>query len=342
MAFDNKRNERRSPPENSAAESDELEARKARARATFAAALGSFFFPPDRADFVAPVLELAKELDPCRRSSVDAFAGNLAGAISVAAMPYNMAAAAVRQRAFHAVHSAQRIRSLKPEYSHLSEEERDNWALETAKEQFEKDLREDDIEATKSPPGKFGTAILDDLQTSLRDQTFSESADELLRQCSVLCWGALEVLASDTFVAIVNAKPSTAEPLFRDARTKKWYQGRDLAAVLEEHDYNLSACMGSVLIEQHRIDDVEGIRSVFDVLFPSNSALRGILSDEKLWRLSQDRNLIVHRRGVVDRNYVARTGSDCPVGARLRINPTLFERYLTYVRAAGIEILKAR
>ena len=162
-----------------------------------------------------------------------------------------------------------------------------------------------------------------------------------MRQATVLCWAGLETLASDVFIALVNAKPDMAGVLFRDPRTKRYYQGRDLALALEEHNYNLSLCMGEVLVDQHRIDDVEGMRNIFDVLFPSSDSLRHALSEEKLWRLSQDRNLIVHRRGTIDRQYVAKTGSKLPLGTRLRVHPDSLEEYFQYSRTVAIEILKA-
>jgi hypothetical protein len=317
---------------------DDLQTRATAPRETFAVALERFYFPPDMDEFVRPVRETAAAT---HQSFADAFASNLIAAISVAAMPYHMVESAVRQRRFQAVHSAQRIRSLKSEYKHMTDEERGRWAFEAAKDIFAQEIANDKRDAEITPLGQFASAVLSELIDSLRDPAFSESADELLRQCTVLCWGALEVLASDLFVAAVNSKPSLAGVLLQDARTKKYYEPRNFGSALEEHHYDLSSCMGDVLINQHRIDDVESIRSVFDVLSPSNASIRVILSDEKLWRLSQDRNLIVHRRAIVDRQYVAKTGSTHVLGTRLRIGPDLFENYLTYVRAAGIDMLSA-
>lgn len=324
-----------------ASDRDKAAASASHAATKFASALDRFYFPLDADAFCTGILNVAKGLSEPHALSADAFASNLAGAISVAAMPYRMAASAVQQRIFQAVHSAQRIRSLKPEYERMSEQEREQWAFETAKEKFAEEEKQNELKAKVSPPGPFAEAVLLDLVASLRDAAFSELADELLRQSTILCWGALEVLVSDTFVAMVNSKPDIAGSLFRDARTRKYYQARDFGAALEEHNYDLSSCMGEVLIDQHRLDDVESIRNALDVLFPSSSSLRTVLCHDKLWRFSQDRNLIVHRRGLIDRQYVAQTGSDCGLGTRLRIRPRLFEEYLTYVQLVGIEMLGA-
>jgi len=314
---------------------DDLQIRALMSRQKFAVALERFYFPLDRDEFVRPIRETADTY----KSFAEAFASNLAAAISVAAMPYHLVENAVRQRRFQAVHSAQRIRSLMSEHKHMTDEERGRWALETAKDLFAEEVANDKRDAEITPPGQFAGAVLSELIDSLHDPVFSESIDELLRQCTVLCWGALEVLVSDLFVAAVNSNPALAGLVLQDARTKRYYQPRDFGAVLEEHNYDLSSCMGDILISQHRVDDVESIRSVFGVLFSSNEAIRLILCDEKLWRLSQDRNLIVHRRAVVDRKYISNTGSPHALGTRLRISPDLFESYLVYVREAGTIIL---
>jgi len=309
--------------------------------ARFALPLARFHFPAGKDDFVRPITEIAAKMTPSFRALADAFAINLAAANSVAAMPYRMATSAVSRLRFQAIHSAQRIRSLKSDYQHLSEDERNHWALETARQKFAEERAADKDDAIADPPGKFARAVLEQLEDLLSDAEFSESVDELLRQCTVLCWGALEVLAADLFVALLNVKPSLARFLLHDARTKKYYQSRDFGAALEERNYDLSSSMGDVLIGQRRIDDVETIRGVFDVLFPECEELRISLSDEKLWMLSQARNLIVHRRAIIDRQYVANTGSSLALGAPLTVGPDMFEGYLTYVRSAGLVMLNA-
>jgi len=153
--------------------------------------------------------------------------------------------------------------------------------------------------------------------------------------------GAFEVVASDLFVVFVNERPSAVAQLLEDQRTRKLYDPREFGDALQDRNYDLTHCMGEVLIEQSRIDDVDTIRKVFDVLFPQDESLRSKLSDGLLWRLGQDRNLILHRRAVVDKTYKANTGSTLTVGSVLDITPENFEKYLLYVRDAGCALLRA-
>ena len=62
----------------------------------------------------------------------------------------------------------------------------------------------------------------------------------------------------------------------------------------------MSQHAGDMLVGLHKLDDVDAISAIFDVLFPEHAALRELLRREELWKLFQRRNLILHRRGVVD------------------------------------------
>ena len=99
-------------------------------------------------------------------------------------------------------------------------------------------------------------------------------------------------------------------------------------SVLEDYDFDLSRRMGHVLCEFVRIDDIESIRTIFDVVLPTED-LRQLLLSDQLWKLYQRRNLIVHRRGLVDRAFVS----------QLLIEPAQLMRDLTTVRDIGTQML---
>jgi hypothetical protein len=307
----------------------------------YAGALNAYFFPPDRGQFTKPLLDVSQSLPSHLKLVAEAFEKNLHAAMTVASVPYEMASIAVRQRLFQAILTAQRIRSLKVGVhdSFSSEEEREEWAYQTAEEQFAKE-----IEERRNPDDKLGKltrGVLDELTRLLQTSNLAEPFNELLRQCTVLSWGALEVLATDVFVALLNEDPSKTSNLLDDVRTRKYFDPKAFGSALRERNYNLSHCMGEVLVQQHRIDSVDAIRNIFIVLFPGPECLRTALASDVLWMLGQDRNLIVHRRAVIDEEYVGNTGCKDPIGSALRIHPDLFEKYLMYVRDAGVDLLSA-
>lgn len=106
----------------------------------------------------------------------------------------------------------------------------------------------------------------ENLDDFLDHETARDAAAHLLRQCTVLTWSAFEVLTSDLFVYLINTNPRLSALLFRDERTKKLYQAKELIVALEEYGYDLSRNMGEVLLRQSRMDDLVTIRVTFDVL----------------------------------------------------------------------------
>ncbi len=307
----------------------------------FAAVLESFYFPQDAGLFAKPIAAAICQLPPSLSPLGESFRGNLDAARTVASVPYAMTVIAINRRRFQAILAAERIRSLKSNWN--SEAEREQWALRTAHRRFTEELAQpEDWNANPTDLlGNSGRAILIDLEVLLSEVDFGESSDELLRQCTVLCWGALEVLSTDLFITVLNERPSYTSALLDHPLTKKYFDPRSFGTALQERRYDLSRCMGEVLVQQHRIDSVEAIRNIFDALFLDENDLRTQLRDDLFWRLGQDRNLIVHRRAVIDQQYLTNTGCGQAVGSRLRIGPDPFERYLNYSRDTGVSLLRA-
>jgi hypothetical protein len=118
------------------------------------------------------------------------------------------------------------------------------------------------------------------------------------------------------------------------------FQLRNVAfETLALYDFNLSARMGDLLVQQHSVDTVSTMKSVFRVIAPSESLQRA-LAQRSLWILNQRRHLIVHRRGVVDQAYLDTTGDAMPLGLELRVTPDELEDYLGRVRDVGIELIR--
>jgi hypothetical protein len=177
------------------------------------------------------------------------------------------------------------------------------------------------------------------LEQFLASEMARDGAMDIVRQCTVLTWSAFEMLCSDLFQHLINANPRLAARLLKNDQTKKLYQSKDLVSALEEHNYNLSATMGDVLLGQCRLDKLTTIRLIYDVLFTDNRELRDALNDAQLWYLYQVRNVIVHRASVVDKSFVANTGSKVPVGQRLRIVPGELKSFMVLVAHAGMVLL---
>jgi hypothetical protein len=290
--------------------------------------------------FIPPIEDLANDFrwnltrtPPKFRSLADSFNSNCTALFSTVTMPFRIASANYSHQLFHQIFMSEKIRSLKPEFEDKTEDEKKQMAKEIAQRKFS--------EAMKSEEQRFngGLAILANLDHLLDDPNMKLAASELLRQSDAMAWGILEVLANDLFIELLNEDPRYTEVLLEDERTKKRFQLRDLSLPLSAYSYNLSKNMGDVLSGLVKIDDVDTMRTVYDVLLPGRQALTAMLRRSELWQLNQRRNLILHRRGIVDALYLKNTGENLTVGDVLIITPEQFEKDLVFVLELGSEFL---
>jgi hypothetical protein len=85
---------------------------------------------------------------------------------------------------------------------------------------------------------------------------------------------------------------------------------------VERYKYNISDKMGTILSEKFKFDRLDGIREAYSLAF-YNAAdeVDAALTDRALDALSQTRNLIVHRAGLVDRRCYDQT-KKLPLGPK--------------------------
>jgi len=181
--------------------------------------------------------------------------------------------------------------------------------------------------------------ILHILSQDLEREETRFAARELIRQCSVQIWSAFEVFASDIFESFLNAKPDLVRRLMQNESIKKLFQLRGIPfEILTEYQFNLSSKMGSLLLEHSPIDTIPSMKAVFGGILPNHKEVAAALSEKNLWLLFQRRHLIVHRRGIVDRRYLAATGEKLSLGTDLVVFPSELQSYMETVLKAGSTI----
>ncbi|WP_140854746.1 hypothetical protein [Myxococcus xanthus] len=286
-----------------------------------------FFIPLDQESLK---LEYDKDSTPEEFHSIaTAFDEHLWAVVNTASVPFYMAGTSAHSKIFMRFHTAERILALKltTPGAKLSPE-------------LEKLAHEKAMARMTDEKTDFPTLLLDELRSVMDVTNLVESNRELLRQGLVLGWGALEVFTRDLLEALLNTSPSLATLLMNNADTKKLFTKGLTFDSLSEYNFDASRHMGTILTNQHPINTVESMKHVFGVLFPANTQLKSALDDRQLRIINQGRHVIVHRRGLIDRDYI-RLAKEGTLGTRLVITPDKLEENLLVLRNTANKILIA-
>lgn len=289
-----------------------------------------FLVPPDllpaRDAIVAAAASGPEEL----RLVAAAFAENLLGVIRTLSIPFQYTQSEVFNLHWQRIHMAERIRALKSDGDPADEA----GTLEKAKVKFESYQKQDGQD-------NIINEILSRLLRLKDDPESLAAARELTRQGIVLVWSAMEVLARDLFVFLLDRQPSLSDLLLSDVTNRKRFSVERIDwQTLTSYGFDMSKSLGRFLISRADLKNVPAIRTTYQALFPTASTLHQALSDKRLWDLSQKRHLIVHRRGVVDREYLDATGHALLLGDDLWVTPDEVEAYIEATQTAGRELLR--
>jgi hypothetical protein len=185
--------------------------------------------------------------------------------------------------------------------------------------------------------------VIDRATDALSETQLASDVQEIFLQGLVLAWGALEVLVNDLFVVLLDSRPELSIRLQADPRCKRLF--RDLKIDLEvlvAHEFNLASRMGQFLAEVHPISTVDVMKTVFKALFGHSAVIQKSLCAKNLWLLHSRRNVIVHRRGYVDTEYMKNAGADDLVlGTKLVVNLDDVRSSMEAVRDVAISVLPA-
>ena len=263
---------------------------------------------------------LMKSLPEQCRAPAEAFERNLRATALTATMPYRLTVGGIWRRNFEFTLLLERIKGGRNTHAR-------------AQNKFFKGMRS---EKQKELHVRHLHQIMSD---DLAAEELRFAAAELLRQCTVQLWTALEIFASDIFVSLLNAKPSLAIRLMEDENTKRLFQLKGIPFdLLTEFKFDLISSMGTLLVNYHPIDTIPSMKAVFGAILPNRKAIKIVLDNRKLWLLFQRRHLIVHRRGIVDSSYLSAIGEKLSLGTEIVISPDDLERYMKLVLDAGVAI----
>lgn len=257
----------------------------------------------------------------------------LRSVVSAATLPFQLAVSAVQQRRFDRFLSAERIRSLKslmPGDEPSEEVEKRSAKIANS--------RMNEFMASAAGADFIRDAVVEELMRSLESPIINGAAQELLTQALVSTWSIFEHFTSGFIIDWVNAYPHLAKCVLSVPELKTYFgkQAVDLDAI-DEHGYDLTRSMGNIIFRGKRLDNLAVVRAVLSAMFDGQKIREAL--GERLWILNQKRHLIVHKRGLVDREYIEKTGDDVEIGQRLHLTSHDLEDYIISVQQAIISIV---
>jgi hypothetical protein len=295
-----------------------------------------FLLPPDMENLWVEFDRATALLAPTHQAVAKAFRYSVASTVSTVSMPFALAFRSAHEKRFQMFLAPARMRA-----RHLDErplppnENPDTVREERAQAKTEATMREfcESRDGSRVLHHDISVFLLSSLKMG-----FQQAAQELLQQGLALLWSAFEVLSRDAFETLLNESPSKIRTLINHPDTRKRFEAERLPlGTLLQHDFDLSARLGTVLVDQQDFSSLPTIKAVYAVLFPYAGLIR-TLAHRDLWTLYQRRHLIVHRRGVVDQAYIDATGEAHAVGNHLVVSPEDFEAGLGVVISSGTDL----
>ncbi len=300
-----------------------------------------YFVPLDLRHLLKTLYEVREGLPNDISAMADAFEHNIKAVLDTISLPFEMASANAHNRHWQRISTAERIRAEIPEIQsdetpEEMEDRKNRIAAKNASDIMTEFLASDEgVDAISNDIAEF-------LLSARGRSGIFEASSELILQCTVLTWSLFEVFARDVFTAITNTNPKLVELLFQDRDIKKKFDFTKVPFdVLVEHGFDISKKMGTILVSQQDLSDLRTIKSIFICLYGRNTALCDSINSNTLWRLSQQRHLIVHKRGIVDFEYLKNTGDDLQCGSKLQVTPQQLEEYLVSVIDVVCSVLRA-
>lgn len=268
--------------------------------------------------------------------AVLSFEENLRAIVRILTLPYQLSGAAVQQHRIDQLYRAEVIRSLD-----LNDPSRDD-SPDTRAAARTKALAAFKAELdTEQALMAFREQAIADLSTRLHLPEVTTAAADLLRQAASMTWTTLEVLFRDLVTAILNGHPSLVSLILQDERARRILDLKRIdTEVLVSHGFDLRGKVGTIIASHNAFARLDTVRVVFGALCPSEVAVARMLDDRQLWLLVQQRHLIVHRRGIVDVQYVENGGDARPLGSLLTLTPPEVVEQLILAQRVGLGIAR--
>jgi hypothetical protein len=183
------------------------------------------------------------------------------------------------------------------------------------------------------------------LASLLSDKKATEALRSLKLARLVLGWTAFECLSRDAWEAALNESPAglaqqTVRGLPSEEDSESGLTRKQVpVAFLSKFGFDLRKRMGTVLRSKFDFTSVSGMRQAYIAAFGDKKELSSIFAEPELMQLEAFRNLIVHRGGIVDEEYLKRSGATHEIGQPLSPDDEVITATLNAMKSSGCELL---
>lgn len=155
----------------------------------------------------------------------------------------------------------------------------------------------------------------------LQEPALLEAAQDLVLQCTVGIWGAMEAFVADFVRALINLEPGRALALLGDEDCRRRI-GRTKWSLeqLIELGPDLSSKIGDLVLSENDLSDLVSMKAVLVPLFAKHPGLVRALEDGTVYFLGKSRHLIAHRAGRVDARFEHETAGRWKIGHSLQLS----------------------
>ncbi len=259
----------------------------------------------------------------------------LSGIIAAASLPFQLVNDHTLQRKFDRFHAAENILALKRP---LPEEKPIDTSppaiLERSKKRMEAFL------GSKEGETFVRNQVIAELSERIESAKTKEALQELLIQTTISTWSILETFFRSFFVLWLNKFPADAIDLINNPSLKDFNPKQTIdIKTLSDTGFDLSDKMGEIILGARRLDSLAALRAIAKSVFNSPTLSDALAGD--LWILNQRRHLFIHKRGIIDSEYLTKTGENLPLGERLTITSKDVERHMKSACRAIVETGKA-
>ena len=282
--------------------------------------------------------KLEKDIPTEYREPFATFDRNIKSLVSVAKLPIEMAFERAIKFIYDDIKRKHQILSLK---DIINDDDKDIYAEDSEQHSREEKIiaiaakEFNDLIKTTDGQDKFWfnslAFVFSCAYESKTTSNFLNASKELINQSTLLTWSALEIFMRDFFILFLNKNPEKVEALSKVPMLKQRFDLRNIGTdQFLKYNFNLSGNMGDVLIENFDFSNIDLIKSIYDTLF-GNAELNKALKSISIWNLYQNRNLIVHKGGIVDQKYIGNTNTQLCAGEKLFIQPEEFQTYFASI-----------